>query len=166
MVWPRAIVFEPRVDSMRTVSGYTFLFFVILIPLPLGCGGSSYKFAPVSGCVTLDGHPVAGAEIRFFPASAGQDAPTSMGVTDDQGNYELYVLGGDAPGAIVGENHVTISQNQQNKEFMRQRMAQQKGGHVTRPRELIPSKYNHDSKLTCTVPPEGKKDANFDLTSR
>jgi hypothetical protein len=139
---------------------------LVLVALPLGCSANSYKTAPVSGRVTLDGHPVAGAEIRFFPLAGNSNLPTSAAVTDDQGNYELRLQGDGNLGAVVGENHVTISENQQNKDFMRQQMAMQKAGHIARPREILPAKYNRESKLTCTVPPEGMTDANFDLKSK
>jgi hypothetical protein len=143
-----------------------FGFLPLFLVVAAGCG-KSYPVAPVSGRVTIDGRPLAHAQVRFLPAT-GQDLPPSSGVTDDQGNYELHLQTDGRQGAIVGENHVTISQDQRNKEFMRESMARmaQSGGRGMRPGELLPKKYNRTSQLTYTVPAEGKTDANFDLKSK
>ncbi len=52
-----------------------------------GCGPSSDvpKLAPVHGVVTMDGKPLANATVRFIPESGRP----SVGVTDEQGRYEL-----------------------------------------------------------------------------
>ena len=83
-------------------------------------------------------------------------------MTDDDGHYELYLGIDGTPGAIIGEHRVSISLDQRkNKALLKA------GGEMPkRPGELLPSKYNRDSKLASTVPPDGKSDANFDLKSR
>ena len=70
----------------------------------------------------------------------------SMGVTDEEGKFTLRVNGKQS-GAAVGKHKVAISKQ----------IAQ---------RELIPSKYNRDSKLEFEVPPEGSEQADFPLTSK
>jgi hypothetical protein len=132
-----------------------------LFLLPLGCG-KHYNLAPVSGRVTLDGHPLAHAEVRFIPLGH-DDVPPSIGTTDDDGQYEVHLaVEGNPAGALIGENRITISQDQRHGKVM-----PAAGMHkMQRPGELLPSKYNRDSQLTVTVPPEGKSDANFDLKSR
>ena len=62
-----------------------------------GCGSGTEpspvleKLTPVSGTVTQNGEPVAGANVMFLPdpESPGSVAETASGVTDSQGKYEL-----------------------------------------------------------------------------
>jgi hypothetical protein len=134
---------------------------LLFLLLPLGCG-KAYQVAPVSGRVMMDNRPLAHAEVRFYPI-AGQDLPYSTDVTDDQGNYKLH-LGTDdnTKGAVVGEHRVTISVDQR-----KTKIASMPGARVpSRRGELVPGRYNRDSKLTCTVPAEGKKDAQFALRTK
>lgn len=74
------------------------------------------NLAPVSGTVTLDGKPLAGAEVQFWPRSEGGQqsiyVTTSFGVTDDQGKYLLKYTEIDSQpimGAVVGKHTVRIS---------------------------------------------------------
>ena len=131
---------------------------LLLLLLPLGCG-KRYQLAPVSGRVTMDNRPLAHAEVRFYPIG-GQDFPYSVDVTDDQGNYSLHLgIDNNTEGAVVGEHRVTISidpQKSKTAPLPGARMPARRG-------ELVPGRYNRESKLTCTVPPEGTKDARFDL---
>jgi hypothetical protein len=138
---------------------------LLLLPLlSLGCG-KSYPLAPVSGRVTMDGEPLAKAEVRFFPTD-DKDLPFSTGTTDENGNYELYMVTETTTsrGAIIGTHRVTISVDQRKGKIMpvhRPGMPR-----MSKPGETIPSKYNKDSKMAFIVPPEGTKEANFDLKSR
>jgi hypothetical protein len=134
---------------------------LLLLLLPLGCG-KSYHLAPVSGRVMMDNSPLAHAEVRFYPI-AGQDLPYSIDVTDDQGNYRLHLgTHSDTEGAVVGEHRVTISIDQ-----LRTKIMPPPGARMwTRRGELVPGRYNRDSKLTYTVPPKGTMDAKFDLKSK
>jgi hypothetical protein len=136
-----------------------------LLLLPFGCG-KSYKTAPVSGRVMMDNRPLANAEVRFTP-EGGQNLPFSVGVTDDQGNYELR-LGSenDTPGAVPGEHRVTISIDPRKDKKTSKTMMESGGRMPNKLAELVPKQYNRESKLTCSVPPEGMKDANFDLKGK
>jgi hypothetical protein len=134
----------------------------VLVPLllvALGCG-KGYQVAPVSGRVTLDNRPLANADVRFIPTT-GQDLPYSFGITDEQGHYELRLGVDNREGAVVGEHHVTISMSQAHGKIM-----PRPGTGNKRLGEFLPSRYNRASTLTCTVPPEGRTDANFDLTNK
>jgi hypothetical protein len=78
----------------------------------LGCGGSSHKTAPVSGKVTLNGQPLAGATVTFQPVASGSQADVglgSYGVTDEQGKYALQVVGTERKGAVVGKHRVVFT---------------------------------------------------------
>ena len=61
------------------------------------------ELAPVSGQVTRNGQPVAGARVLF----KAEGAPGAIGVTDAEGRYELTYIGKHS-GAVVGENAVSI----------------------------------------------------------
>ena len=62
------------------------------------------KMSRVSGIVTLDGQPVAGARITFLPAKGGRPA---SGVTDGTGEYRLTTFEKD-DGAAPGRYAVTV----------------------------------------------------------
>ncbi|QDT69332.1 hypothetical protein MalM25_22680 [Planctomycetes bacterium MalM25] len=135
----------------------------VLVPLALlvGCGGE-FQMAPVSGVVTLDGEPLANASLYFQPQRTGADpvvGPPSIGVTDEQGRYNLRAQSSDT-GAVVGEHRVSIStfesrmvdpQNSDRVEIVSE--------------ERVPPRYRSPSELTYSVSRGGADDANFDLTS-
>jgi len=131
---------------------------LLVLLLPLSCGKKAgLPLAPVSGRITMDKKPLAKAQVRFQPANPQTDpalCPESYGETDEQGNYSLKPVGARAneQGAVVGNHIVQVSI------FERES--------PTGPRELIPAKYSSGTALTFTVPPEGTKEANFDLTSK
>jgi hypothetical protein len=131
---------------------------LLLAALPAaGCGESS-KIAPVSGRVTLDGRPLANARINFQPQSdALEPGPGSFAQTDANGEYTLELISG-GKGAYVGKHRVIINKfsNQPNPEDDRARAGA----------NLVPAKYNLQTRLTCDVPSGGRTDANFDLFSK
>lgn len=136
-------------------------FALALLPLlALGCGGP--KVASVSGRVTFDDRPLAGAHVIFQPiASAGEMNPGSgsYAVTDADGRYTLRVVDGDQPGAYVGQHRVEISVRDGGAD-----------GEIDRPvkaapKVVIPPRYNRNTELTWEVRPEGTTQANFDLRS-
>jgi hypothetical protein len=77
---------------------------VVLLAVVAGCGRSGPKVAPVHGRVTLDGRPLALADVSFQPDGAQR---SSVGRTDTDGRYELAYRRGQ-PGAIVGPHTVRI----------------------------------------------------------
>jgi len=70
-----------------------------------GCGREGPETVSVSGIVTLDGNPVAGASVMFMPQSAGRPA---TGLTDEEGRFQLTTFG-DEDGALVGLHRVTVT---------------------------------------------------------
>jgi hypothetical protein len=131
-----------------------------------GCGASSkpYGTAAVSGRITLDGKPLEGAKVIFFPIHDPQSGPLSgpesYGTTDADGRYVLTTAFGEK-GATVGPNRVTVSTvkyeaSASNPDAVR----------VVAP-ERIPKKYQTErGMLKFEVPPQGSQSANFDLTSK
>jgi hypothetical protein len=127
--------------------------------LGLGCG--SGKFAPVSGTVTMNGKPLAGALVIFSPiAREGSiDAgPGSSGKTNDKGEYTLTSDTGGT-GAFVGKHRVSVSlMNPGTGESDDRR----------RPGQLVnqvPVRYNGKTELTYEVPAGGTDKADFALKS-
>jgi hypothetical protein len=129
-----------------------------------GCGTKPYGTAVVSGRITLDGKPLAGARVTFHPIhdpqSRSQSGPEAFGDTDAEGRYTLSTAFGDR-GATVGPNRVTVSTlkvepNPTNPDAFR----------AVAP-ERIPSKYfTERGMLKFDVPATGSQSADFDLTSK
>jgi len=129
--------------------------------LAAGCGKkTSYKLAPVSGVVTLDGKPVPGLCVSFQPVAgkAGPDVgPSSIGFTGPDGRYTLQAIQTRQPGAVVGKHNVllsTVSQEDPDSDLTQ-----------PPPKELLPPQYRGKA-LAFEVPAAGTDKADFPLTSR
>lgn len=121
--------------------------------LTTGCSGDASdapELGSVRGQVTLDGDPLADAEITFQPA----EGRPSMATTDENGLYELMYI--TEPGAKIGEHTVKISK----KEFVKDAQ-----GEIVSAKELLPAKYNTQSTLNREVK-AGDNSINFELESR
>jgi hypothetical protein len=76
---------------------------VLVLAVTAGCGKS--KMSAVSGAVTLDGKPLAGASVHFVPEGSGKDATAE---TDKDGQFTMSTLQpGD--GVLPGTYKVVIS---------------------------------------------------------
>jgi hypothetical protein len=118
---------------------------LILLPLLLaGCGKSGAEIAPVHGHVTLDGKPLALADVTFQPDGAQR---VSMGRTDPEGRYELNYKRGQS-GAIIGQHSVRISVSAEN---------------VKNP-PIIAARFDTKSELHREVKP-GDNEFDFDVTT-
>ena len=76
----------------------------------VGCGDAppAFKLVPVHGTVTLDGKPLADAQVQFFKqGDIPVGYPGAGGKTDAQGKYEVFT--GTGKGAIPGSYKVTVS---------------------------------------------------------
>lgn len=79
----------------------------VLVPLALvgcmmwGCSPGGVPTAEVSGTVTLDGKPLEGAMVGFYPASGGAPA---TGQTDNAGKFKLK--------APLGKAKVSVSKTE------------------------------------------------------
>ena len=112
-----------------------------------GCGGGGADLGDVSGKVTLDGQPLAGALVEFQPA----EGRGSIGVTDAQGSYRLSHTE-DLQGAVLGTHTVRITLADDDED------PQPGGGR-------IPARYNSLSELTAEVK-SGSNELNYDLQSK
>jgi hypothetical protein len=109
-----------------------------------GCGAGGPEVAPVHGRVTLDGRPLARADVTFLPDGAQR---ASLGRTNADGHYELAYKRGQA-GAIVGRHTVHIEVSSE----------------LVKNPPPIPARYASKSELHPEVQP-GDNELNFDLTS-
>jgi hypothetical protein len=124
----------------------------------VGCGSGSDKVVPVSGTITLDGQPLAGANITFQPTGAGSAGPGSGAVTDAAGKYVLKTAEkAPRPGAVVGKHTVRIAgaQDQRAPDDDTQRPPA---------KDPVPAHYR-DGSLTFEVPAAGSDKADFALQS-
>jgi hypothetical protein len=135
----------------------------------VGCG-DSMKVAPVSGRVTLDDKPLAGASVSFIPASEPKKKapPVAVATTDADGHYTLVIPGDrERTGAIVGKHKVTITLAT-DLEAPKESGHKDKAGHKDSGSAVthIPERYNSKTELTFEVPEKGTTEANFDLKSK
>ena len=131
----------------------------LLLLALVGCGGGEYPLANVSGVVTLDDNPLAGARVRFQPIHSGDSinaGPGSFGRTNEEGRFQLETIRGDN-GAVVGDHKVAITTRQEEETA--------NGGVRVVRKEEVPDIYNSNTTLTFTVPSGGTTDANFELTT-
>lgn len=125
-----------------------------------GCGRDGPETAAVSGTITLDGQPVPGAVITFFP-----DDPTgspSYGGTDLQGNYKLMFTF-DKSGAMIGKQRVEIETTKVSKRDAEEMQAEGLKPPVAY--VAIPNKYREPGALTAEVKRGGNR-IDFALTSQ
>jgi len=116
----------------------------LLLLLAVGCSGNKDipPLRTVTGLVTLDGKPLADANVAFAP----EHGRTSIGRTDAAGRYELY-FDGPNKGAAVGRHRVIITT-----------MPSMDSAHPI----FVPARYNVQTTLTAEVKP-GKNTFDFAL---
>ena len=133
-----------------------------LLALLASGGCKQSNFVPVSGQVTLDGKPLAGVMVTFQPQStqSGINGGGSSAKTDEGGHYTLRSMIEDREGAVVGSHQVEIAAIVDASSDL------DTGGRLPKAKIYIPARYNSKTELTMEVPPGGKKDANFALTSK
>ena len=118
--------------------------------LTAGCGSSN--IGTVTGTVTMDGEPLKGAMVEFFPKAGGG---ASSGMTNGQGEYELR-YSRDVMGAEKGEHLVQIYTGN---------VTTEEGDYSGARAETVPAKYNQESELSATVS-GGSNVLDFDLDSQ
>lgn len=152
-----------------------------LLPLFTACAGPfaqrQLELAPVSGKLTLDGEPVAGAKVVFLPRKLFADQalphPPAAAITDQQGVYRLQTDGTE--GAPPGEYLVLVSKRDDQSAIeetelslleMARRLEERPGDAATEPwmsAETIPPFFNWQTKLRRTIPAGGDSQANLEL---
>ena len=136
---------------------FLFLALVGLLATVPACGSKAIKTEGVSGVVTLDGEPLAGASVKFVPLDG--TGSESVGTTNEKGEYKLQTLLGAADaGTTPGEYKVTVDC----VETYETGVTFEENGvekNETKVRSMIPEKYNNaeTSGLTATVAPGDNK---------
>ncbi|MCA9109532.1 MAG: hypothetical protein KDA52_06275 [Planctomycetaceae bacterium] len=131
------------------------LFCIVATCLCLGCGsrGDRPELGTVTGTVYMDDEPLPNVWVMFNPTGGGR---TSLGRTDEEGEYELMYLEG-AEGANLGSHQVVIMTYHEDEiEEMKLNNEPVK--------EIIPSKYNTKTTLNADVK-EGSNTIDFKLES-
>jgi len=134
--------------QLRVPSGVSLFALACLIFLSAaGCSGNKDlpPLGTVTGVVTLDGKPLADANVAFAP----EHGRTSIARTDAAGRYELY-YDGPHKGAAVGRHRVIITATPSMDE--------------ANP-ILVPARYNAQTTLTAEVK-AGKNTFDFALKSK
>lgn len=110
----------------------------------VGCGNGS--LGSVSGTIHLDGQPLEGAVVSFYPVVSEADAATmergraSHGRTDENGKYTL-IYSRDENGAEIGKHKVFITTMEEGGG----------GDYGGGKKEMVPKKYNVDTTLEVEV---------------
>lgn len=126
----------------------------------MGCGGGS-SLAEVSGRVTEGTTPVVGASVTYQPiAKSAEDVapgPSSFGITDAEGRYDLRTIKEDSVGAVIGSHRIYISLDK----------GDSWDGATTQPKpeiDRIPKKFS-DGSTVVEIPAAGAADVDFDIAS-
>lgn len=138
----------------------------------VGCG-ADLPLAPVSGTVTFEGQPLAGAGITTQPIGVGSNNPGSgsFGQTDDQGRFELELVKPAVKGAIIGEHRVVITPGVNNQTANGPQTSadgdyetwkDDPNSHRAMAGNKWPASFT-DGSLRLVVPPEGAADVHLDL---
>lgn len=138
---------------------------VLVLVAAAGCGGQSPDYGvlnlvDVSGTVTLDGDPLAGAGVLF---EAG-DQTYSYAQTDDSGRYSLQ-FNSEISGVMPGPKTVRIkSTGLAFEDGGEDETETEDGVSPTKQPERVPARYNSASTLTVTVS-DSERRFDFALTS-
>jgi len=144
---------------MPQLKGFPAGGLVLALSLIAGCSRSEQQAVPVSGVVTLDGKPVPNVLVVFSPTRGELESPnicpSSSGVTDEEGRFELETLSGR--GAVVGEHVVTLICRGPTPDA-------EPSGPPGPPKLELPAEAS-DRSLRFVVPATGADEAQFALES-
>jgi hypothetical protein len=131
---------------MNIQRGLAILGFLI-VAIATGCGGPE----SLSGSVTLDGKPLAGAAVVFIPE--GEGAETVVGSTDEQGQFVITPAAGES--IAYGQNKVIVSK--------REDLTPAQIDAFVTPKELLPPRFSDLSQTELVVEVTSGADVNLDL---
>ena len=139
------------------------LAFSVVVLATVGCG-DDLNVVPVSGRITVDGKPFAGAHINTQPVASDMENPNpgpgSFGTTDTDGRYTLELATPSEPGAVVGKHRVTI--------------IMEKDAHTDNPADdryhppsvQLPPWFGDGKSIFIEVPEGGTDSANLELSTK
>jgi hypothetical protein len=129
-----------------------------------GCAANP---VPVEGVVTLDGKPLAGAEVIFAPEQPGENGSVmAVATADDQGVFRLNTH--NARGAFPGRYKVTISHRALPTNVPEPKNPEEAMSVYKLRKDVVPAQYAkyETTPLQAEVPRSGVTDLRFDLTSK
>ena len=141
-----------RLMFARPQSSWVLIIFGCVLPTVVGCGGDALGLVEVTGTVTLDGGPLADADVIFQPA----DGRPSIGRTDAEGHYDLNYMEGKQ-GALPGTHQVRITTFVERDPDHADPIVQ-----AGRP-ERLPAIYNRQTTLTAELKPDQSNTIDFAL---
>lgn len=138
---------------------------LVLAGCSKGKKGPTFDLTPVAGTVTLDGKPLADADLGFYlQGTAPQGYYGSGAKTDAEGKYALKT--GDALGAVPGQYKVTVSRlvgadgaaivTEEGMDAEQLKM-------MGKVKESIPPKYNDLEQTELTITVDKGKAEGYDL---
>ena len=143
--------------------------FILTVGLLAGCSSAPAgpPLVPTSGTITLDGKPLAAADLIFVPQG---DTKGQSGVarTDAEGKYELMTADRKHKGVAVGSYRVVINKlvKPDGSDYVPDPNAGpfDAGGF----KELLPAAYSDmgETTLDANVPDGGSKTLDFKLSSK
>jgi hypothetical protein len=149
------------------VLGNWNLLVICLVLALAGCSGGAAT-SPVTGIVTLDGKPLAGASIQFVPQGTGRDATAE---TDKNGEFAMST-NKPRDGVVPGTYKVVISPPTGTADTTQYATAEEAMAAASKPPAkkastgpAFPEQYSRPDQtpLTQEVPVQGK--LKFDLKS-
>src|SRR5215471_7672057 len=138
--------------------------------LAVGCQQSAKgpPLVPAEGAVTLDGKPLAGANVMLVPRGETRGDKAFYAKTDVAGKFLAASADGKQKGAAVGNYQVVVNKlvKPDGSDFVPDPNSgpEDTGGF----RELLPSAYSDSAKsiLTADVPDGGTKSLELKLNSK
>lgn len=138
------------------MASHTFLLgFVVLALAPLGCG-SGGPGAPVEGVVTLNGQPLADANVSLMRGTGPKEERYYLGKTDQSGHYALMNPATKQEGVAPGDYQLRITSVQVPVDATED---------TPLPPERVPAEYQ-SGRLTLSVPAEGLTSQDYTITTK
>jgi hypothetical protein len=139
-------------------------FLLLALVAAAGCDSSAegpQTFA-VTGEVTLDGQPVAGADVAFLPDTNTPDTAPAQAVTDDSGRFEVVTIFDQGRTTQAGMTPGTYG-----VQVTRLQRPPPSAGLSQAPRNMLPKKYASPatSGLSAKVVPDQQNHFVFKLSN-
>jgi hypothetical protein len=132
-----------------------------------GCsrGAKMPKTLSVSGKITYQNKPLAGAEVGFVSSGDPKTSFSARGITDESGEFKLSTYVDpqhDLRGATVGSYVVTVSKTEtMDQEKMREQFATNPNMEF---KKLVPTKYTNPKETPLKATVEVGKPNRFEFT--
>lgn len=165
---------------MKNITNLAVAFVAIAILSFIGCGGTEYSIAPVSGKVTLNGKPVDGIRVVFSPLknkAQTDPGPWSSALTNAAGEFTLETRYKNQ-GAAVGTHTVMFEfDDVDNMEILSEELEEAHGEDGSKAeveavkKRIAEFKERQAGRAQVSdlytehfeVPPGGTTEANFEL---